>query len=464
MEVKRMTRVYEVGKADQPPKYFHLWAKAEKLQIPDTHPLIYHMLDVGESTLALWNSAISAQTRLVLAASLNLDMDSAGRQLAFWSALHDLGKAAPGFQSKYLPAISKLQQEGFVFPAKSPSPAQHGIISAWALRSLLPTENGMDQPDANKIASAVGGHHGAWPTSDCFSPASLKTADKGDTAWDEARKGLLAELKEIYHPIDGIKLPSEQGQLNTFSTLFSGLVSVADWIGSMSEHFPFNDEPMPGHAYAKKASQQAANALQKLGWLGWQADDNRLSFATMFPQTPNPNPIQAATFEPALDSDLPALLILEAPTGIGKTEAALFLADTWLHRQKGSGLYIAMPTQATSNQMYGRVINFLQSRYPEQAINAHLVHGGALLAEENIPQPQGIAQDDLASEGNVRAESWFLPRKRTLLAPFGVGTVDQALMSVLQTRHFFVRLFGLGQKVVIFDEVHAYDTYMSTLF
>lgn len=115
--------------------------------------------------------------------------------------------------------------------------------------------------------------------------------------------------------------------------------------------------------------------------------------------------------------------------------------------------------------MYSRVISFLKSRYPVDAINAHLVHGASFLDQhEDTPTPQGIAQDDATIESNVKAETWFLPRKRTLLAPFGVGTVDQALMSVLQTNHFFVRMFGLGQKVVIFDEIHAYDIYMSTLF
>src|SRR5207237_171254 len=58
---------------------------------------------------------------------------------------------------------------------------------------------------------------------------------------------------------------------------------------------------------------------------------------------------------------------------------------------------------------------------------------------------------------------WFTHRKRGLLAPFGVGTVDQALMAVLQTKHVFVRLFGLAHKTIIVDEVHAYDAYMSTL-
>ena len=115
-------------------------------------------------------------------------------------------------------------------------------------------------------------------------------------------------------------------------------------------------------------------------------------------------------------------MILEAPTGIGKTEAALFLADTWLQTQKGKGMYIAMPTQATSNQMFERATAFLERRYPGQSINAHLVHGAALLKEdENPPQPQGIAENEQNDEGNVKAEAWFLPRKRTLLAPFGVG-------------------------------------------
>ncbi len=232
----------------------------------------------------------------------------------------------------------------------------------------------------------------------------------------------------------------------------------------MEEFFPFVDEFMPPGDYARQqAAPQAERALKELGWQGWQAEGILQSFDALFPKTPTPNEIQRIALEQASQAALPALLILEAPTGIGKTEAALALADAWLQRERGSGLYVAMPTQATSNQMYGRVIEFLHSRYPEQTINAHLIHGAALLAEEP-PAPAAIAQDEAPAERGVKAESWFLPRKRTLLAPFGVGTVDQALMSVLQTRHFFVRLFGLGQKVVVFDEIHAYDTYMSVLF
>jgi CRISPR-associated endonuclease/helicase Cas3 len=447
------------------PKHFLLWAKTDQVGGENIHPLIYHLIDVGECTLALWNLALSEQTRKTFASYLNLDIEATGCLLAFWASLHDIGKASPGFQRKYLPRIPLLNKEGFVFPNDvSVNPATHGILTAWALTELL-NECGLTKTHARQVAFALGGHHGAWPTNDRIQSPALQKSDKGDGLWDITRKDLLSVLKGIYHPVSCINLPKEQDKLNTFLTLFSGLVSVADWIGSMAENFPFVEKYMPADQYIREyASKQARSTLETLGWLGWQADGSLLTFAAMFPDI-QINPIQQKTIESTAGCKLPALVILEAPTGIGKTEAALFLADTWLQTQKGKGIYIAMPTQATSNQMFERTTDFLVNRYPLQSINTHLVHGAALLKDdEETPQPQGIAEDDKTAVGNVKAEIWFLPRKRTLLAPFGVGTVDQALMSVLQTNHFFVRMFGLGQKVVIFDEVHAYDTYMSTLF
>ncbi len=451
------------------PKYFYLWAKTDMLGgSSKIHPLIYHMLDVGECALALWERALSEQTKQIFSRSVGvLDIDATGRLLAFWTSLHDLGKAAPGFQRKYQSCIHTLEAEGFIFPRDvSPTPAPHGILSTWALKeSLFVEETGLTRRDAKLIAFALGGHHGAWPTTDRIQSPALQKSDKGDGLWDAVRRDLFLNLKAIYQPDQTASLPKEQDKVNAFLTLFSGLVSVADWIGSMVEYFPFMENYLPAGKYANDyARKQASNALERLGWLGWKADGSLLTFAAMFPDI-EINAIQQKTIESTTRYELPALVILEAPTGIGKTEAALFLADTWLQTQKGKGIYIAMPTQATSNQMYERATNFLVNRYPLQSIKTYLVHGAALLnIDEETPRPQSIAEDEKSAEGNVKAETWFLPRKRTLLAPFGVGTVDQALMSVLQTNHFFVRMFGLGQKVVIFDEVHAYDTYMCTLF
>ncbi len=459
-EANRLARLYSlVGQSSS--REWMLWAKAD-VESNRIHLLIYHLLDVGQVMLALWRLALPAQTRDTLAGALGLDEENASRLLAFWAGLHDLGKAAPGFQRKYPPAIATLQSIGFTFPPPPAQAARHGAVSTWALKRLLTEECNLSQGEAIRVARAIGGHHGAWPTALELSPAAIKTSDCGDEIWEKARLSLFQLLVRIFQPPQDVHLPANLEKQNALLTLVSGLISVADWIGSMESFFPFMDAGIPLEQYAARAARQANRALYALNWVGWQAEGKTIPFSEMFPF--NANSIQQVVAAAAGNLNAPALLILEAPTGSGKTEAALYAADTWLQTWQGRGLYIAMPTTATSNQMYQRVINFLLNRYPDEKLNLHLVHGASLLAEPK-ESFTAISQDDAQpSQGRIRAATWFLPRKRTLLAPFGVGTVDQVLMSVLQTRHFFVRLFGLSQKVIIFDEVHAYDTYMNVLF
>ena len=149
--------------------------------------------------------------------------------------------------------------------------------------------------------------------------------------------------------------------------------------------------------------------------------------------------------------------------GEGKTEAALYLAEHW--RRKGNGgAYVALPTMATSNGMFPRLKNFLEKTIVGWT-QLHLVHGQAILNEQYQDLLQnGQVYDDDGHPGAVIAGAWFAAQKKqAILAPYGIGTIDQALLSVLQTKHFFLRLFGLAGKTVILDEVHAYDAYMTTL-
>ena len=67
------------------------------------------------------------------------------------------------------------------------------------------------------------------------------------------------------------------------------------------------------------------------------------------------------------------------------------------------------------------------------------------------------------SENCSPGGDWFDERKRGILAPFGVGTIDQALMSVINVKHSSLRAFGLAGKVVIIDELHSYDEYTGSL-
>ncbi|MCB0180788.1 MAG: CRISPR-associated helicase Cas3', partial [Anaerolineae bacterium] len=452
---------------------YHLpYAKTNPDNPKQIHLLLYHLIDVGQVAWLLWGEVLTDSIRQRLAGMLNLSVDEAGQFIAFLAALHDLGKCSPAYQQKYAPDWLKkeLVEANFIlhdatgYSHKTQDPkTPHATISTWALIALLPELLQIDTHFSYKIAVALGGHHGSWPAS-----GATDNIDDGKyPQWNDVRRDLCWEVRADFHPPTAVKAPANKTDLNTFLTIFSGLVSVADWIGSRNkECFGFIERAMSTRQYALRSVEKARSALDDLGWFGWQPTGHTLDFGQVFAYLnfTAPRGVQAEVINQAQHLAGPSLLIVEAPTGIGKTEIALYVADSWLQQQAGRGLYVAMPTQATSNQMYGRVGEFLHHRYPHTKINYHLVHGQAAWQDKFKKQIELQTVGDDKRTTAVQAESWFTPRKQTLLAPFGVGTVDQTFMSILQTKHFFVRLFGLSHKVIIFDEVHAYDTFMSTLF
>jgi CRISPR-associated endonuclease/helicase Cas3 len=75
-------------------------------------------------------------------------------------------------------------------------------------------------------------------------------------------------------------------------------------------------------------------------------------------------------------------LLVEAPMGEGKTEAALY-AHLELQRRLGHrGLYVALPTKATGNAMFSRVLKFLRGQRCDRPLDMQLLHGGALLNDD----------------------------------------------------------------------------------
>jgi len=442
------------------------YAKTNPANRDGIHLLLYHLIDVGQVAIVIWNDVLTTSIRHHLAEMLQMDIDSCGRFLAFLAALHDLGKASPAYQKKYAPDWLKttLAENGLALGTVSDGRAYdtntpHGVITTWVLQNLLPEMLGLDQRFARKIATAVGGHHGVWP-----SPRDTKRL-RDSAAWDAVRRDLFLQLQGVFSSPVAVTPPETTAALNTFLTILSGLTSIADWVGSRNkERFGFKSEVIAPRQYAQQSREKAYAELKSLGWIAWQPDGVVKDFAATFAYLgfEKPREFQQMAINTASEIQEPTLLIIEAPTGSGKTEAALYIADVWLQRNRGRGLYVAMPTQATSNQMFRRVKTYLKERYPEDLVNIHLVHGQAGWSDAMMEITLQRVGD--STKDRVAAMTWFKPRKRTLLAPFGVGTVDQTLMSILQTRHFFVRLFGLAHKVIIFDEVHAYDTYMNTLF
>jgi hypothetical protein len=82
----------------------------------------------------------------------------------------------------------------------------------------------------------------------------------------------------------------------------------------------------------------------------------------------------------------PAAILIEAPMGEGKTEAALLLADRLAAAAGQRGFYFGLPTQATSNQLFTRVCEFLDQRYRDfngTSPDAFIALGAAL--KEGLP-------------------------------------------------------------------------------
>ncbi len=470
-EVRRMGRVYEIGNATLSLSYQHLWGKIDR-KTKDVHRLVYHMVDVGQVASALWQVGLHQNIRQALADWLSLGINETGKLIAFLAALHDLGKASPAFQDHQAmrePLKSRIKEElqaaGFQFAdrASGEKHTRHEIFTTWALRAnlgegLLHDVCGFDSATANWLAQVLGGHHGSWPRSDHFGP-KITSADKGSDEWTQARTKLVDTMMRLFDPpAVSVNFDENCTHNNIMLTYLSAIVSVADWIGSDDDYFPLEENIIPLSSYIRHSKQHAQCALKSVNWES-PVEMPDFAFDKAFPF--QPTEAQERGIAALANISLPAIAIIEAPMGTGKTELAFAVYAHWAKQMQSAGLYVAMPTTATSNQMHGRAAQFLTHQLGK-SIEPLLIHSQALLRKvstEKAPLEEQERDGDTAA-----AQSWFLPRKQSLLVPYGVGTVDQALMSILQTKHFFVRLLGLSHKVVVFDEVHAYDAYMSELF
>ena len=430
----------------------NLWAKTDKDGGARWHPLILHILDVAASADAIL-AREPVSTRKRIAECFGMEWEIARPWLLLVIACHDLGKACPGFQCKWLD-MTGLQ------PTPSPNTEiNHAFVSQIALMELL-LEMNWPSELAVLVADAVGCHHGSRA-----SPITLNelVGDRraiGKDDWAQVRRGLVEALVEVFKPI---KIPTKQALTGPDFMLLSGLTSFADWIGSNEDWFSFGilEDCDDLEEWFQKRRANADRALDAIGWeprtplsLEPKSFEQVFKFA--------PRPLQQAVANAVVDLKEPAILLVEAPMGEGKTEAAYF-AHLELQRRFGHrGLYVALPTKATGNAMFKRTFKFLRDQGSDRKLDLQLLHGGALLNDtfQNL-RLSGI--HDSSMGGEVRAGEWFSNKKRALLSEYGVGTVDQALLPILPVRHNFVRMWGLANRVVVFDEIHAYDAYTGTL-
>ncbi len=431
------------------------WGKAQPSGGCPAHPILCHMLDVAAVAARLLTTHSPRALRRRLLAVVPEDEPASLRLLLFVVALHDIGKFTPAFQSKTDWARRLLPLRGFDLDPP-PRARHHGAAGLVFARDALRTL-GISPPDALALARAVTAHHGEFPRDETLTREPMGSRERGRTPrWEEARHDAVESLRSFV----GLNSLATSRIEHSYVVQLAGLTAVADWIGSMEDVFTYEPPQDSLAAYWPSAMLRADVALDRAG-MRECVETPPGTFRTLFPQY-TAWPLHVATESVASTLSSPSLVIVEAPMGEGKTESALLVANAVAARLGQHGLYIGLPTKATANQMIGRVRSFLEAVGPGDRSTLVLAHGDA----ETVGEFSGLVavyDEDKWNASGVRAETWFLSRKRTLLAEHAVGTIDQALLGVLHARHAFVRLFGMAGKTVILDEVHAYDTFTSTI-
>lgn len=461
-EVHRLNGVYKIETTIQDSvlsRLLRCWGKTGQ-EDWDFHPALFHMFEVGHVAQQLLTSAASPRWRRILGQALNTEPETLVDWLPWFVAMHDIGKISVPFQAQNQTQKLRLEAEGFSFGRWKPKDVlYHTVIGQVFLKDLLKkeyTELQLPRYLNDAWREMIGGHHGI------FAPASLETSQRLNyiqepEEWSQLRLKTTQILQE--HLLR--QIPSswpEPGNVSAAIMALTGFTILCDWLGSDSRYF----SPQPDTKlaeYLDLSRQSAYNAVARAGFFQPSRSNAPTAFAELFPQCTPLRPLQQAidAIPPQILSN-PCLTIIEAPTGEGKTEAALALAHRLAQSSGADEFYCALPTTATSNQMFLRIQTYLRDRLG-LTTQANLVHGQAFLIRDDLqiePLNNGDNQPQAALE-------WFSPKKKALLAPFGVGTIDQAELAALNVRHNALRLIGLAGKVVILDEVHAYDTYMTTI-
>ncbi len=438
------------------------WGKArsELGGSPLMHPLTAHSLDVA---------AVAA----LLPRRHGPPMPA--QALGFLVALHDIGKFSRGFQAmvpEHWPsaALGPLPRSGVPLGPRHDAMGFHLLAGALAraLDPVLPERIdgrwAWDAGTRGKLLRALAGHHGR-PPSDIATKLGPDLLCQGCIA---AASAFVAAMRALFAPPPLPRLDDRDS--DRLAWHLAGLTTLADWIGSRQAWFPYADADAvadPAAYYWNHAMPRAAAALAAAGLIG--ARPARFDgIRRLFPQIDTASPVQAwaASVEPPPG---PMLAVIEDLTGSGKTEAAMVLAHRLLAEGRASGVFLALPTMATANAMFARLADayrglFVAEAHPSLA----LAHRRAELDPRfaaSIPRdavPAGQPMIDPADEpAESHCAAWLSEdRRRALLAQVGVGTLDQALLAILPVRHAALRLQGLVGKVLVVDEVHAFDAYM----
>lgn len=485
------------------PETASFWAKTGDKDSPTRGlSLVQHMLDAGSVAARLWDTWLAPGLQKQFSKHLHLSMEDTRALVCWLAATHDMGKATPEFSGQ-LDARrdenlavyrQRIEQQDFEFPEDLVTPASslrcpHSKYSQSILIHLLTSNiEGMQREVAEALASISGAHHGT-PADYRSNSADLSNVilERLSPKWRSAWKELYDITLERFRASSALQQLAQHGQTIPVSVQFciTGFVIMSDWIASNPDFFPMG-------TFGSAEQEQRA----RIGWQALGLEQRWIAALDTNPDTPaadlyasrfgwsNPTlrPMQEVVVEAARSMQSGGMMCIEAPMGQGKTEAGLIAAEFLVQATGRTGVAFAAPTQATSNALFDRVIEWVEY----QTNNVAQEHGGPLephsmflghsknrfnksyealskadIFDESSTPGQENNRKTLRPGTSLARHSWLSGTKKGLLSSFVVCTIDQVLMTALQARHVMLRYLGLASKVIIIDEVHAYDAYMN---
>ncbi|WP_217998454.1 CRISPR-associated helicase Cas3' [Actinomadura rubrobrunea] len=466
-----------------------LWGKSAGKAGGHTNLLLQHLLDTAAVAELIWDHYLATWVRQVLD---DVAGDGVGRRFFAWiCGVHDFGKACPAFQHLDAAGAALVRRAGLVWDERVVARHRwrHDRAGGLLIREHLAAARWSDL-NIDWVWPLVAGHHGLFPTLGEVTKPDRRARGRlsGRTpGWRKAQSELLSAFTTAlgYDDVAAAEpklVPNRAVQLQ-----LSGFVVMSDWIASDQAHFVGVDSL--ARVSMDGARERAGLAWKRLGLRGGWGElppPGRDAFRQRFGD--DPRQAQAMVVDIAARMDAPGLVVVEAPMGEGKTKAALLAAEVLAARWGMDGVFVGMPTQATCDPMFTAVRSWVEAIDPSLASQVALLHGKRMfnrhwrdLLEDDDPCPDdrftGVEEDEYGLEDPYGVASgstdpqtvperrapaeWFLGAKRGLLSPFVVGTIDQLLFAATRTKHVMLRMAGLAGKVVLLDEVHAADVYMS---
>jgi CRISPR-associated endonuclease/helicase Cas3 len=363
-----------------------------------------------------------------LASAFETDLTDAHLdRLAILAGLHDLGKALKGFQDKL--EGTPLTSRGHVAEALAVLMARPDTQKAVQLPLLLQWFERLS--DAMYVSIC---HHGE-PVADDRISTHVSVVDQ-----------LLARTRYGHDPITEIgklsqflleQFPNASGPAPKLQFtpraqhLFAGVLMASDWMAS-------------GFAFAPgEVDDLAVDVLRRTAWSQWHSGAAAIDLLN----GQAPRPAQVGMLSLPIDEQF---AVIEAPTGTGKTEASLIWASRLVEAGQIDGLYFAVPTRSAATELHARIGRLMSTHHP--ALKGKIVRAlpGLLDTDNSVP--------------DYPPETWAVAApKRTFAAPIAVGTIDQALLSIIRSRHAWMRAAFLSRHLLVVDEVHASDPYMASL-